>query len=41
MAWTERSRPAIGTHAAALDGVRAVYLVAPIGVADPAPLVAP
>jgi uncharacterized protein YbjT (DUF2867 family) len=30
-----------GTHVAALDGVRAVYLVAPIGVADPAPLVAP
>jgi uncharacterized protein YbjT (DUF2867 family) len=30
-----------GTHAAALDGVRGVYLVAPIGVADPAPLVAP
>lgn len=30
-----------GTHAAALDGVRAVYLVAPVGVADPAPLVAP
>jgi uncharacterized protein YbjT (DUF2867 family) len=30
-----------GTHAGALDGVRAVYLVAPIGVADPAPLVAP
>ncbi len=30
-----------GTHACALDGVRAVYLVAPIGVADPGPLVAP
>jgi uncharacterized protein YbjT (DUF2867 family) len=30
-----------GSHAAALDGVRAVYLVAPVGVADPAPLVAP
>jgi uncharacterized protein YbjT (DUF2867 family) len=30
-----------GTHANALDGVRAVYLVAPVGVADPAPLVAP
>ncbi len=30
-----------GTHAAALDGVRAVYLVGPVGVADPAPLVAP
>jgi uncharacterized protein YbjT (DUF2867 family) len=30
-----------GTHAGALDGVRAVYLVAPIGVADPAPQVAP
>jgi uncharacterized protein YbjT (DUF2867 family) len=29
------------THAEALDGVRAVYLVAPVGVADPAPLVAP
>jgi uncharacterized protein YbjT (DUF2867 family) len=29
------------THAAALVGVRAVYLVAPVGVADPAPLVAP
>lgn len=29
------------THAAALDGVAAVYLVAPVGVADPAPLVAP
>ncbi|AMY22373.1 MULTISPECIES: NAD(P)H-binding protein [Nocardiaceae] len=28
-----------GTHAAALDGVRAVYLVAPVGVADPLPLV--
>ncbi|MHA6627417.1 NAD(P)H-binding protein [Pseudonocardia sichuanensis] len=34
--WTD---PA--THAAALDGVRAVYLVAPVGVADPAPIVAP
>jgi uncharacterized protein YbjT (DUF2867 family) len=30
-----------GTHGAALDGVRAVYLVAPVGVADPAPVVAP
>jgi uncharacterized protein YbjT (DUF2867 family) len=30
-----------GTHAAALDGVRGIYLVAPVGVADPAPLVAP
>jgi uncharacterized protein YbjT (DUF2867 family) len=30
-----------GTHANALDGVRAVYLVAPVGVADPAPLVTP
>jgi uncharacterized protein YbjT (DUF2867 family) len=30
-----------GTHAPALDDVRAVYLVAPVGVADPAPLVAP
>lgn len=30
-----------GTHPPALDGVRAVYLVAPVGVADPAPLVAP
>ena len=29
------------THATALDGVRGVYLVAPVGVADPAPLVAP
>lgn len=29
------------THAPALSGVRAVYLVAPIGVADPAPLVEP
>jgi uncharacterized protein YbjT (DUF2867 family) len=29
------------THAAALDGVRTVYLVAPVGVADPAPLVGP
>jgi uncharacterized protein YbjT (DUF2867 family) len=34
--WSDR-----GTHAAALDGVRGVYLVAPVGVADPAPLVAP
>jgi uncharacterized protein YbjT (DUF2867 family) len=30
-----------GTHRPALDGVRAVYLVAPVGVADPAPLVEP
>jgi uncharacterized protein YbjT (DUF2867 family) len=29
------------SHADALDGVRSVYLVAPVGVADPAPLVAP
>ncbi|MBB5773858.1 NAD(P)H-binding protein [Nonomuraea jabiensis] len=29
------------THAPALSGVSAVYLVAPIGVAEPAPLVAP
>jgi uncharacterized protein YbjT (DUF2867 family) len=29
------------THAPALDGVRAVYLVAPVGAADPAPIVAP
>lgn len=29
------------THAAALDGAHAVYLVAPVAVADPAPLVAP
>jgi uncharacterized protein YbjT (DUF2867 family) len=29
------------THSPALDGVRGVYLVAPVGVADPAPLVAP
>lgn len=29
------------SHPAALDGVRAVYLVAPVGVADPLPLVEP
>jgi uncharacterized protein YbjT (DUF2867 family) len=29
------------TFAPVLDGVRGVYLVAPVGVADPAPLVAP
>lgn len=29
------------THEPALDGVSAVYLIAPIGVADPAPLVRP
>ncbi|MDI6628918.1 MAG: NAD(P)H-binding protein [Rhodococcus sp. (in: high G+C Gram-positive bacteria)] len=34
--WLDR-----GTHTAALDGVRAVYLVAPVGVADPIPLVRP
>jgi uncharacterized protein YbjT (DUF2867 family) len=34
--WADR-----GTHADALDGVRGVYLVAPVGIADPAPLVAP
>jgi uncharacterized protein YbjT (DUF2867 family) len=30
-----------GTHAAALSGVERMYLVAPIGVADPAPVVRP
>lgn len=30
-----------GTHRAALDGVHSIYLVAPVGVADPAPLVEP
>ncbi|MGA5462650.1 NmrA family NAD(P)-binding protein [Mycobacterium sp. NPDC050041] len=34
--WTDRA-----THAPALDGVAAVYLVAPPGEADPAPLVEP
>jgi uncharacterized protein YbjT (DUF2867 family) len=34
--WTDRD-----THRPALTGVDAVYLIAPIGVADPAPLVEP
>ena len=34
--WTDET-----TFAPALAGVRAVYLVAPAGVADPAPLVRP
>ncbi|MBW0105116.1 NAD(P)H-binding protein [Pseudonocardia sp. KRD291] len=34
--WTDPT-----THTTALDGAGAVYLVAPIGVAEPAPLVAP
>ena len=34
--WSERA-----THAAALAGVRRVYLVAPVGEADPVPLVEP
>jgi uncharacterized protein YbjT (DUF2867 family) len=34
--WTDRD-----THTPALEGVSAVYLVAPVGVSDPVPLVAP